>query len=138
MKLTKADVNILESIHIQYLSGLVLKYKNSYMPESYECTGRTSGQIAKRYQGELDDFVSSKKYLPIDSRVNNIPQITTVLQIAANKSYNEARDWSENPHIKMRALRRCIRYVQHLKEIHPDAGIYSNRALCGIRRNVTQ
>lgn len=138
MKLTEADVNILESIHIQHLSGLVMKYKDSYMPELYECTGRTSGQLAERYQGELDDFVSSKTYLPIDSRVKNIPQIKTILQIAANKSYNEARDWSENPYIKMRALRRCIRYVQHLKEIHPDAEIYSNMALCGIRRNVTQ
>ena len=96
-----------------------------------ECNGYSQHEAAARIDKELD----SKKWAKWKTKetlLNEVGNLRGALQIAANDAWNEAYDFKENPFIKVRALRRAVRFVQYLREIEPNAGIYSNRCLAGL------
>ena len=62
-------------------------------------------------------------------------RLSDYLQIMAGYYYTLAEDFPDNPLIKIESLKKAIFYCNKLKELRPEAKIYTNRHICKINKN---
>jgi len=114
---------------IEALRFTVSYYKNSYLPEISEYTGSSQIQHQERAEEALQSFL-------IDVQDYRRSQRFDLLSITDNEKINYtrlyaieqrelARDFPDNPWIKIKSLKNAVRGCKALIEMIPALEIYS-------------
>lgn len=120
----------------QKLKGLINKvkhYEQSYLPELREYTGFTQHEHLDMAKEELERFrvgVNDYNLTGNELFLDFTPtEKANYIRLYAIEQREMAADYSSNPYIKVRALRRCVFALTELKRLVPELDVYSNHWL---------
>jgi hypothetical protein len=138
----KVDKQIFISVYGYIIDRYKFKvdyYKNSYLPELSEYTGRSQSDHLESAKERLQDTIRDMKdYLICLDNTNDIPiddyisDLIYAIQMYMKDCYRLVFDFCENPYIVGTNLRRIIKAKNQLIELDSKYEIYSTKWLCKV------
>ena len=129
---TELKNNII-SYKMQSLQREVDYYMNTFIPDSKEHTGWTQSQLlqqakekVERFKIDLIHYREHKRFDLLD--IKDYEQLNFI-RLYAVEQRDLASDFKDNPYIKVKALRNCVKAIKEMIKIEPRLEVFSNHWL---------
>jgi hypothetical protein len=133
MEITKEIQFFIIGSKLQSLNKVVEYYKNSFLPDIYDYSGRSQQQHYESALKKLNEFHRDvkdfKKHGRFDLLKIEKTEMLNYVRLFAIQKREQADDFKYNPLIKIPNLKKCIKALNLLKQLKPQLEIYSNHWL---------
>ena len=133
MEITKEIQFFIIGSKLQSLNKVVEYYKNSFLPDIYDYSGRSQQQHYESALKKLNEFHRDvkdfKKHGRFDLLKIGETEMLNYVRLFAIQKREQADDFKYNPLIKIPNLKKCIKALNLLKQLKPQLEIYSNHWL---------
>jgi hypothetical protein len=133
MEITKEIQFFIIGSKLKSLNKVVEYYKNSFLPDIYDYSGRSQQQHYESALKKLNEFHRDvkdfKKHGRFDLLKIGETEMLNYVRLFAIQKREQADDFKYNPLIKIPNLKKCIKALNILKQLKPQLEIYSNHWL---------
>jgi hypothetical protein len=133
MEITKEIQFFIIGSKLKSLNKVVEYYKNSFLPDIYDYSGRSQQQHYESALKKLNEFHRDvkdfKKHGRFDLLKIGETEMLNYVRLFAIQKREQADDFKYNPLIKIPNLKKCIKALNLLKQLKPQLEIYSNHWL---------
>jgi hypothetical protein len=133
MEITKEIQFFIIGSKLKSLNKVVEYYKNSFLPDIYDYSGRSQQQHYESALKKLNEFERDvkdfKKHGRFDLLKIGETEMLNYVRLFAIQKREQADDFKYNPLVKIPNLKKCIKALNLLKQLKPQLEIYSNHWL---------
>lgn len=133
MEITKEIQFFIIGSKLKSLNKVVEYYKNSFLPDIYDYSGRSQQQHYESALKKLNEFHRDVKDFKKHGRFDLLKigenEMLNYVRLFAIQKREQADDFKYNPLIKIPNLKKCIKALNLLKQLKPQLEIYSNHWL---------